>query len=69
MARYPIRDQVAIIGLGSTGFSRDAGERSSKSLACEASIGAIHDAGLEVELSWIDRFGAPFPVFRPRQAT
>ncbi len=24
--------------------------------------------GLEVELSWIDRFGAPFPVFRPRRA-
>jgi acetyl-CoA acetyltransferase len=46
MARNPIRDEVAIVGLGSTGFSRDAGERSPKSLACEASISAIHDAGL-----------------------
>jgi uncharacterized OB-fold protein len=23
--------------------------------------------GLAVELAWIDRFGAPFPVFRPRE--
>ena len=22
--------------------------------------------GLPVELAWIDRFGAPFPVFKPR---
>jgi acetyl-CoA acetyltransferase len=49
MARNPIRDQVAIVGLGTTGFSRDAGGRSSKSLACEASIGAIRDAGLEAK--------------------
>jgi len=47
MARNPIRDEVAIVGLGSTGFSRDAGGRSSKALACEASIRAIRDAGLE----------------------
>ncbi len=45
-ARNPIRDQVAIVGLGSTGFSRDAGGRSSKAMACEASIRAIRDAGL-----------------------
>lgn len=44
--RNPIKDQVAIVGVGSTGFSRDAGERSPKSLACEASIRAIRDAGL-----------------------
>lgn len=44
--RNPIKDQVAIVGIGSTGFSRDAGERSAKSLACEASIKAIQDAGL-----------------------
>ncbi|MGE4651625.1 MAG: zinc ribbon domain-containing protein [Myxococcota bacterium] len=25
--------------------------------------------GLPVELAWIDRFGAPFPVFRPREAS
>jgi len=47
MARNPIRDQVAIVGIGSTGFSRDAGGRSSKALACEASIRAIRDAGFE----------------------
>jgi acetyl-CoA acetyltransferase len=47
--RNPIKDQVAIVGIGSTGFSRDAGERSSKSLACEASIQAIRDAGLEAK--------------------
>ncbi|MBW2267839.1 MAG: thiolase family protein [Deltaproteobacteria bacterium] len=47
ISRNPIRDEIAIIGVGSTGFSRDAGERSSKSLACEASIAAIQDAGLE----------------------
>ena len=49
MARYPIRDQVAIVGVGSTGFSRDAGGRSSKSLACEASIAAVRDAGLQAK--------------------
>jgi acetyl-CoA acetyltransferase len=43
--RYPIRDQIAIVGLGSTEFSRDSGGRSPASLACEASIQAIRDAG------------------------
>ena len=47
MARNPIADEVAIVGLGSTGFSRDSGGRSAKALACEASIRAIRDAGLE----------------------
>jgi acetyl-CoA acetyltransferase len=46
MARNPIRDQVAIVGLGSTGFSRDAGGRSSKALACDAALRALRDAGL-----------------------
>jgi acetyl-CoA acetyltransferase len=45
MARYPARDQVAIVGVGSTGFRRDHG-RSSASLAAEASIAAIRDAGV-----------------------
>ena len=31
--RNPIKDQVAIVGIGSTGFSRDAGEQIAKSLA------------------------------------
>ena len=45
--RNPIRDEIAIVGLGSTGFSRDSGGKSSKALACEAAIRAIRDAGLE----------------------
>ena len=49
IARNPIRDQVAIVGLGTTGFARDSGGRSSKSLACEAAIAAIRDAGLEAQ--------------------
>ncbi len=49
MARNPIRDEIAIVGLGSTGFSRDAGGRSSKALACDAAIRAIRDAGLEAK--------------------
>lgn len=44
--RNPMKDQVAIVGVGTTGFARDMGERSSKALACEASIAAIRDAGL-----------------------
>ena len=46
MNRYPAKDQIAIVGIGSTGFSRDAG-RSSAGLAADASIAAIRDAGLE----------------------
>ena len=49
IARNPIRDQVAIVGLGTTGFARDSGGRSSKALACEAAIAAIRDAGLEAQ--------------------
>jgi len=45
MTRYPAKDQVAIVGIGSTGFSRDSG-RSSAGLAADASIAAIRDAGL-----------------------
>ena len=46
MSRYPAKDQVAIVGIGSTGFSRDA-RRSSAGLAADASIAAIRDAGLQ----------------------
>jgi len=49
MPRNPIRDEIAIVGLGSTGFSRDSGGRSSKALACDAAIRAIRDAGLEAK--------------------
>ena len=44
MARNPIKDQVAIVGVGSTGFSR-ASDRTSLSLALEAATAAIRDAG------------------------
>jgi len=43
--RNPIRDQVAIVGVGTTGFSRSVG-RSSLALALEACTRAIRDAGL-----------------------
>jgi acetyl-CoA acetyltransferase len=48
MAHYRAQDQVAIVGIGSTGFRRDHG-RSSAALAAEASIAAIRDAGLQRE--------------------
>src|SRR4051812_33227881 len=44
--RYPIKDQIAIAGVGTTGFSRSSG-RSSLSLALEACTNAIRDAGLQ----------------------
>jgi acetyl-CoA acetyltransferase len=43
--RNPIKDQVAVVGVGSTGFSRSS-DRSALSLACEAAVAAIRDAGL-----------------------
>jgi acetyl-CoA acetyltransferase len=46
MARNPIKDQVAIVGVGSTGFTRDSGGRSRDSLVTQAAIEAIKDAGL-----------------------
>jgi acetyl-CoA acetyltransferase len=55
--RNPIKDQVAIVGVGSTGFSRSAGDRSPLSLATEASVSAIRDAGLSA--SDIDGISAP----------
>lgn len=46
MARNPIKDQIAIVGIGSTGFTRDAGARSRESLVAEACVNAIKDAGV-----------------------
>ena len=43
--RFPARDQVAIVGVGTTPFSRDAG-KSDVALAVEACKNAIRDAGL-----------------------
>lgn len=44
--RYPIRDQVAIVGIGSTGFARSRPDRSLLSFVAEAARMAIEDAGL-----------------------
>lgn len=44
-ARYPVKDQVAVVGVGSTGFSRTS-DRTALGLALEAATAAIHDAGL-----------------------
>ena len=45
--RNPMRDEIAIVGLGSTEFSRDAGGVSPAKLGAEACIAAIHDAGID----------------------
>ena len=59
MARSPMKDQIAIVGVGSTGFSR--GDRSPLSLALQAATAAIRDA---VELDFLDRGGVPIVAFR-----
>jgi acetyl-CoA acetyltransferase len=48
MTRNPIKDQVAIVGIGSTGFDRH-GRRTPAALAAEAATKAIRDAGLEAK--------------------
>ena len=45
--RNPMRDEIAIVGLGSTDFSRDSGGTSAAGLAAEACINAIRDAGID----------------------
>lgn len=44
---FPARDKCAIVGIGSTDFSRDS-QRSVLTLATEASLSAIDDAGLKI---------------------
>lgn len=44
-ARNPLKDRVAVVGVGCTGFSRSS-DRTALSLACEAATVAIRDAGL-----------------------
>lgn len=46
MARNPIRDQIAVVGVGSTPYGRDLG-RSHLSLGLEAALKAIEDAGID----------------------
>jgi len=48
MGRYPLKDKAAIVGIGETEFSGNAG-RSEERLAVEASWKAIEDAGLKPE--------------------
>ena len=46
MTHNPLRDQVAIVGVGTTGFSRAGFGRSRNALLAEAALAAIRDAGL-----------------------
>jgi acetyl-CoA acetyltransferase len=45
-ARNPARDQVAIVGVGTTPYRRDGGGKTATGLACEAARGAVRAAGL-----------------------
>lgn len=44
--RNPMKDQVAIVGVASTGYTRETEGRSQSSLALEACANAIRDAGI-----------------------
>ncbi|GMU78543.1 MAG: hypothetical protein AMXMBFR46_13380 [Acidimicrobiia bacterium] len=44
-ARNPVKDQVAVVGVGSTGFSRSS-DRTALANACDAAVAAVRDAGL-----------------------
>ena len=44
--RYPVQDQVAIVGVGATPFRRDGGPHSPLALAATAAVAAVKDAGL-----------------------
>ena len=46
MARNPLRDKIAVVGVGSTPYSRDS-QRTPLSLGLEAAVKAITDAGLD----------------------
>ena len=43
----PLRDQVAVIGVGTTPYVRDGGTRSRGALVIDACIAALNDAGLQ----------------------
>ena len=47
MARNPMKDQIAIVGVATTPYARDLGGRSGQSIAVEACKNAILDAGLQ----------------------
>jgi acetyl-CoA acetyltransferase len=46
MARNPLKDRIAIVGIGSTPYGRDL-KRSELSLGLEAALNAIEDAGID----------------------
>ena len=46
MARNPLKDKVAIVGVGSSPYGRDL-QRSELSLGLEAAVNAIQDAGID----------------------
>lgn len=46
MARNPLKDRLAIVGVGSTAYGRDL-QRSELSLGLDAAVRAIKDAGIE----------------------
>jgi acetyl-CoA acetyltransferase len=46
MARNPLRDRIAVVGVGSTPYGRDL-QRSELSLGLEAALRAIEDAGID----------------------
>lgn len=48
MTHNRIKDQIAIVGIGSTGYSR-TGTRTARALAAEAAVAAIRDAGVTRE--------------------
>lgn len=64
MARNPIKDQVAIVGVGTTGFTRTS-DRTAMANALDASTKAIRDAGLTAKdidgVVCINEPGAPGP--------
>jgi acetyl-CoA acetyltransferase len=46
MARNPLKDQLAVVGVGSTAYGRDL-KRTELSLGLEAAVSAIEDSGLD----------------------
>jgi acetyl-CoA acetyltransferase len=47
--RYPVKDKVAIVGVGTTGFGRDLGATTQRALAATAITRAVKDAGLSAK--------------------
>lgn len=55
-----IKDNVAIVGIGATNFSKDSG-RSELQLACEAILAAVDDAGIQTsDIDGVVRFAMDY---------